>query len=87
MSITRHKQHLIEQEAQQRILIEQAVKSALRESGYPPMRQIDCEFECGTLRLWGRVPSYYLKQLVSVVAAKVEGITEINNDLDVGHVD
>ena len=83
MSKSQEQSSAVSCHGQQRNFVEQAVKSALLQAGYPLARSIVCEFERGTIRLWGKVPSYYLKQVVSIVAAKVEGVIEVNNHLQV----
>jgi osmotically-inducible protein OsmY len=39
--------------------------------------------ENGVLRLRGRVPSYYLKQLAQAAAANMEGVKRIENHIEV----
>jgi osmotically-inducible protein OsmY len=60
-----------------------SVQALLRQSEYFELRRISCEFHEGVLTLRGRVPSYYLKQLAQALAAEVEGVLELNNQLDV----
>lgn len=59
------------------------VQRRLRESSYYYLRTISCAFEEGVLTLRGRVPSYYLKQTVQVLAEKVEGVQQVVNLVDV----
>jgi len=39
--------------------------------------------EDGTLVLTGRLPSYYLKQILQTVLRDLDGVSEIRNDVDV----
>jgi osmotically-inducible protein OsmY len=59
------------------------VQRRLRESSYYYLRTITCAFDEGVLTLRGRVPSYYLKQTVQVLAEKVEGVQQVVNLVDV----
>ena len=57
----------------------------LRESSHRYLRSVSCEYVGGVLTLRGRLPSFYLKQMVQVLAEKVEGVDEIINLIDVVH--
>jgi osmotically-inducible protein OsmY len=61
----------------------QAVRSALRSTGHAPLRDLDVEICRGVVVLWGRVPTYYQKQLAQVTAQQVEGVRAIANGLEV----
>jgi hypothetical protein len=54
-----------------------------RHSGYFELRNVSCDFHEGVLTLRGRVPSYHLKQLAQAIACELEGILELNNQLEV----
>jgi osmotically-inducible protein OsmY len=58
-------------------------ESRLRQSAYFELRSVACEYHEGVLTLRGRVPSYYLKQLAQALVDKVEGVLELNNQVDV----
>lgn len=60
-----------------------AVDQALRASGHLALRHVEVEICAGVIVLWGRVPTYYLKQLAQSVAQRVEGVRSIANGLDV----
>ena len=63
----------------------QRVKSRLSEHLHFRYR-LDClEFECveGQLCINGRLPSYYLKQLLQTAVRGVPGVAEINNEVSV----
>ena len=44
-------------------------ESRLRRNGYLALRDIYCEDHEGVLTLWGRLPSYYLKQVAQEAVA------------------
>ena len=69
-------------EAADRALID-AVARALGATGYAALRAIDIEISNGIAVLWGRVPTYYQKQLAQVVAQKVDGVRGIANGVEV----
>ena len=46
-------------------------------------RGIDCNYEDGVLTLHGRLPTYYLKQVLQTMLANVDGVTRIENQVDV----
>lgn len=62
---------------------EAAAVSRLAGSGYPPLRRVCCEMASGVLTISGTVPSYYLKQVAQTLAGTVDGVTRIENRLDV----
>lgn len=45
--------------------------------------QVECAFDRGVLRLRGRVPTYYLKQLLQSRLADIDGVDWIDNEVDV----
>lgn len=72
-------------EADLRQRVESAVKKRLAEErphGFY-FSQVECVFDEGVLRLQGRVPTYYLKQLLQNRLADIEGVNWIDNDVDV----
>jgi hypothetical protein len=46
-------------------------------------RDIQFEFADGVLTLRGRVPSYYLKQILQTWLRKLDGVQQIENEVDV----
>jgi len=64
--------------------IEEAARQRLRQSRYPELRAVSCEFHEGVLTLRGRVPSYYLKQMAQSLADRIPGVVELDNQLEVG---
>lgn len=59
------------------------VARALRTTGYPALRSLDIEICGGVVILWGRVPSYYQKQLAQETVQRVEGVEGIANGIEV----
>jgi osmotically-inducible protein OsmY len=59
------------------------VRRRLEESPYGFQRRLDLAYDDGVLTLRGRVPSYYLKQTAQTLAAKVEGVRQVVNLVDV----
>lgn len=59
------------------------VDRALRESGYAPLREIQCDVSDGVVELTGTVPSFYVKQLAQTAVLRLEQIRGINNQLRV----
>lgn len=60
-----------------------AAVSRLAGSGYLPLRKVRCEENEGVLTISGTVPSYYLKQIAQTLVATVEGVTRVENRLEV----
>jgi osmotically-inducible protein OsmY len=56
---------------------------ALRNSPYLALRNVACECQDGVLTLRGCLPTYYLKQVAQAVVARVEGVRQVINDIDV----
>jgi osmotically-inducible protein OsmY len=65
------------------IRLSEHVAHALRETGYPALREVKIAVRRRMIRLNGRVPSYYLKQVAQTTALAVPGIQCIDNDLEV----
>jgi hypothetical protein len=45
--------------------------------------QVTLSYSQGTLTLRGRLPSFYLKQLLQTHLRNLDGVTQINNQVDV----
>lgn len=58
-----------------------AVRSALRDSGYHILSEIDCDSFNGVVILSGVVPSYYMKQIAQTVVGKLEIVTMVENNV------
>lgn len=61
----------------------QEVYDAIQKLGYVQLSRIDCEVDNSTVTLRGLIESFYLKQIAQTVAAKVPGIEQVRNELDV----
>ena len=59
------------------------VESRMHCSGYSELRRIACDLHDQVLTLRGRVSSYYLKQLAQSLVFTVDGVRELNNQLEV----
>jgi hypothetical protein len=55
----------------------------LRHSNYLELRNVSCVYHEGVLTLRGRVPSYHIKQIAQSLLYEVDGILELNNQLEV----
>jgi osmotically-inducible protein OsmY len=65
------------------LCLAERVERALHSTCYRSLRGIEVSV-CGQLViLRGRVPSYYMKQLVQAVAMEVAGVRELRNEVQV----
>jgi osmotically-inducible protein OsmY len=56
---------------------------ALRSSPYLALRNVACDSRDGALVLRGCLPTYYLKQVAQAVVARVEGVRQVVNEIEV----
>ena len=63
--------------------IAQAAEDQLHRCLHSPVRQVSCEFHEGGLRLRGRLPSYYQKQLAQEAVVRLEGVHQVVNEIEV----
>jgi osmotically-inducible protein OsmY len=63
--------------------VEEDVKVALQQSGYASIRNVEYELDGDELTLFGRVPSYYMKQIANTTVHKIEGVSIVYNLLEV----
>jgi BON domain len=63
--------------------IREAVRWVLHETGYAPLRKIQCDVLDGVVELTGSVPSFYVKQLAQTAVLRIEQIRGIKNLLRV----
>jgi len=54
-------------------------EARLRRSGYRALHDVSCDGHEGWVRLGGRLPSHYLKQVAQELAAEVEGVSGVIN--------
>jgi len=52
-------------------------------SGYLALRDVSCEEQAGFVRLRGRLPSYYLKQMAQAIVADIEGVRRVVNLIEI----
>lgn len=72
-----------DEDAEQQLLV--SVARELGRTGYQPLRRVDLRCESELVTLVGQVPSYFLKQLVQVVALSVSGVMQVKNQLRVAN--
>jgi hypothetical protein len=60
-----------------------SVAQALCATGYSALRDIQIEIERGIVVLWGRVPTYYQKQLAQATVQRVAGVRGVANGIEV----
>ncbi|HEY2148150.1 MAG TPA: BON domain-containing protein [Pirellulales bacterium] len=58
-------------------------ESRLRGSSYPELRAVRCDFHEGVLTLRGTVSSFYTTQLAQALAARIPGVEEVVNRIEV----
>jgi osmotically-inducible protein OsmY len=61
----------------------QEASLALREAGFPALRDLEIEVTRGVVILWGRVPTYHQKQLAQATVQKLDGVRGIANGVEV----
>ena len=59
------------------------IERALHATGYGVLRDIKVSVSTRVVRLVGRVPTYFMKQIAQVTALSIPGTRQIHNDLDV----
>lgn len=59
------------------------VQTRLQSVGYAELRKLTCEHDSGTLWVRGKLPNYYLKQLVQESLRQMEGVERIVNAVEV----
>ena len=63
--------------------IAEVAMERLRDSPYKAMRRVSCEYKHGVLFLRGRVFSFHEKQLAQEAVARIDGVTQVVNDVEV----
>lgn len=63
--------------------LRERVESSFRKSYYSAIRDICCDDHEGMLRLRGRLPSHYLKQLALATASEIAGAIPIHVEIRV----
>jgi osmotically-inducible protein OsmY len=63
--------------------LRESVNRVLRDTGYAPLRCIQCDVSDGVVELTGSVPSFYVKQLAQAAVLRLGHIRGIKNRLRV----
>jgi osmotically-inducible protein OsmY len=63
--------------------LQNQVLAALAHSGYAALSSIGCEVNGERVILFGKAPSYHLKQLAQVFAQRVDGVGKVVNRIAV----
>ena len=61
-----------------------AATECLKKSPYYAVRKVLCECDHGVLFLRGRLSSFHQKQVAQEAVAKVKGVTQVRNEIEVG---
>ena len=76
---------VVEARSADRHICEEAGRRLCSSSHYH-LREMACTSECGVLTVCGRVPSYYLKQVIQSLLTGIDGVERIVNDVDVVNI-
>jgi hypothetical protein len=63
--------------------LRELAEGCLRRNPYLALKNVACEWLGGVLVLWGCLPSYYLKQVAQEVVAHRDGVTAVDNQIQV----
>ena len=63
-------------------IVEVAMK-CLHDSPYRAMRRVSCECKHGVLLLRGRLFSFHEKQVAQETVARIDGVTQVVNEVEV----
>ena len=63
--------------------IAEAATDCLQNSPYQAVRRVLCECDHGTLFLRGHLSSFYEKQVAQETVARVKGVTQVVNEIEV----
>jgi polysaccharide pyruvyl transferase WcaK-like protein len=63
--------------------IAEAARACLRNSPYPAVRRILCEFNEGILLLRGHLSRFHQKQVAQETVARVRGVAQVVNEIEV----
>ena len=58
-------------------------RERLDKSPYTTLRGVACEYRHGVLLLRGQLPSFYHKQLAQEAVARLPGVTQVVNEIEV----
>lgn len=63
--------------------IHTSIQEALSRSGYGELRGVDLDCEGNAVTISGRLPTFYLKQLVQSIALAAPGVEQVKNEVHV----
>lgn len=63
--------------------VAEAAAERLLNASHPALRTLSCSFDQGVLILQGRVSSFYAKQLAQETVARLEGVAQVVNQIEV----
>jgi osmotically-inducible protein OsmY len=63
--------------------IADAATECLLKSPYHDVRWVSCAYDHGILFLRGRLPSFHQKQVAQEAVARVKGVTQVVNEIEV----
>lgn len=64
--------------------VEQTVRQRLSDCSYRYyFRHVEWEYSDGTLVLRGRVPTFYMKQILQTILRGIDHVDELSNEVDV----
>ena len=66
--------------------IAEVATECLQNSPYQAVRRVLCECDHGILFLRGHLSSFHQKQVAQETVAKVKGVTQVRNEIEVGWV-
>jgi osmotically-inducible protein OsmY len=67
--------------------IVEAARRCLQNSPYTTLRGVSCKCRHGVLLLTGRLSSFHQKQIAQETVARVQGVTQVVNEIEVGRPD
>ncbi len=60
-----------------------AARHLLCSSGYSLLQKLHCQVRDGVVTIWGRVPSFFLKQMAQEAVLKLAQVREVKNLVEV----
>jgi osmotically-inducible protein OsmY len=64
-------------------VVTKQAQELLRTSPYKPIRRVACAYQDGLLVLRGRLRTYFHKQLAQEAVARVDGVRQVVNEIEV----
>lgn len=63
--------------------VAEGAETCLRHNSYLALKNVSCEYEEGVLTLRGCLPTYYLKQMAQTAVARLDGVEQVVNEIEV----